>query len=73
MNAVKSKQFVSVDGPFANSDTEWEFPEWTVLITDDDGEEYKCYTCRSYDAAIALGKNISRDRRIELVVDATRA
>ncbi len=76
MNArfVGTTRFVSVDGPYANADEEWEWPEWTVLVTDDDGNEHsKVYICRTLEAAISLGEKMARDRRLELVVDASRA
>ena len=66
---------VFVDGPFPNANrwSDWEeFPEWTVCLMDDDGCEIgTIYRHRSFDAACDLGEKMSRDRRLELVIEAS--
>jgi len=64
---------VVVDGPFATCDR-WgdEIPYWTVSFLDDeDCTVGKVYDCASYDRALALAERISKDRRLELVIDAS--
>jgi hypothetical protein len=47
-----------------------EIDVWTVCAGDDDGDPVgKVYTCRSADAAWRLARNMSRDRRLEIVTN----
>ena len=66
---------VFVDGPFPVLDRDGEEqPEWTVCLMDPDGCEVgTVYRVRSYDRACALGSKMSRDRRLELVIEAAPA
>lgn len=51
-----------------------EFPEWYVFAGDDDGEPTgRSYTCRSFDGAVSLARNMARDRRLPLELDASPA
>jgi len=66
---------VHFDGPYADQDKHGdEFPYWTVSLIDDDGEPVgTVYTVHSYSKADALASKIARDRRVELVCDASPA
>lgn len=65
-----SKWYVVVDGPFPNCDHEEEYPEWVVQVVHDDGNEENPSNFRSYESAMACGKELATKRRIELVVEA---
>lgn len=66
---------VIVDGPYSGGcDENDEYPVWYVAPVDDDGGEAgKHYTCLSYESALRLGQNMARDRRLELILEATKA
>ncbi len=66
--------YVLVDGPMSGGVcrvTGDEFPIWTVTLYTDDDEDIKSYTCQSGEKAFSLGERISRDRKIELVNEAS--
>lgn len=51
-----------------------EYPEWYVFAGDDDGEPVgRSYTCRSFEGAVQLARNMARDRRLPLELDASPA
>lgn len=51
-----------------------EYPEWAVYAGDDDAEPVgKCYTVTSYERGLALARNMARDRRLPLEIEASRA
>jgi len=66
---------VLVDGPYPTVDREGEeIPEWTVCLGDEEGEVIgKVYRCLDLGTAKELGRKMSRDRRLELVDEATPA
>ncbi len=68
--------FVRVAGPYPDFNRDGdEFPYWVVGCTDENGEDvgHKMYTCRTYEAAMNLTDRIARDRRLEIICDASIA
>lgn len=69
-----SPTHVVIDGPHPYFDRHGdEFPYWTVSLATDEDDDLKTYEVRNFDRAWDLARNISRDRRIELVNNATPA
>ena len=67
---------VIVDGPYSggiNELTGDEVPRWVVALCDDSGDEIRTYTIASYEGAMELGRQIAKDRSVELVIEAVRA
>jgi len=51
-----------------------EYPEWYVFAGDDEAEPVgKSYTCRTFEGAVSLARNMARDRRLPLELDASPA
>ena len=75
IGASQAHRYVSVDGPYSDFNRDGdEVPEWTVCIADDDGEPVgRIYRCRSLTTARQLGDRMARDRRMELVDEASPA
>lgn len=67
---------VVVDGPEPDWDDRRgeEYAVWTVAVTDDDGEAVgRVYTVHSHAKAMALGRRMATDRRLEYVNDSSPA
>lgn len=66
---------IIVDGPYPDVDRYGdEIPYWTVCAAGDDGEPTgKIYTCYTHGKALALGRTMAHDRRLELVNDSCAA
>lgn len=71
---MKNKtSYVIFDGPFPNTDYEWEYPEWVVQRLWDDGNEDEPSTFRSFNAARAFAVEMSKKLGVELVIEAMRS
>ena len=70
----ESPTCVFVGGPYPNASrwTDWEeFPEWTVCLMNDLGDEFDpILRYGSYDEACSKGDEMSREMRLELVIEA---
>ena len=66
---------VVCDGPYADVDRFGdEFPYWVVCTADDDGEPTgKLYTCYNLETAKDLARKMAKDRRLDLVMEASAA
>jgi len=66
---------VFFDGPQADQDAEGEeIPVWVVYIGNEDAEPTgKIYRCYSFELAEGLARRMAKDRRLELVQEATTA
>jgi hypothetical protein len=66
---------VICDGPYADVDRDGdEVPTWSVCIGDDEGEPCgTVYRCSTFTGAVKLARDIARDRRLELVMEASPA
>lgn len=63
------------DGPFGRLDRDGdEVPYWPVYLADRGGEAVgKVYECDTFDSAYRLASRMARDRRLDLVNDASAA
>lgn len=65
---------VIADGPYAAQDHEGEeYPEWTVSLNNDDGDEWDVSRHRSREEAIRAGDALAKKHRIEFVCEAGQA
>ena len=66
---------VFFDGPQADHNQDGdEVPVWCVYVGDEEAEPiHRIYWLWSYDLALDLAQRMARDRRLELVHDATTA
>ena len=64
---------VFFDGPEADQNADGdEIPIWHVYVGNEEAEpQHTVYTCFSFDLANQLARNMARDRKLELVQDAT--
>jgi hypothetical protein len=72
MHKASAGTYVHVTGPESGGICDHsgdEYAVWTVAICGPE-DEVKAYTYRSYREAARMGAQISRDREIELVMDA---
>jgi hypothetical protein len=60
-------------GPQPDVDSEGEeIPVWTVYVGNDDGDPVSTvYHCHKFKSAEGLAKRMARDRRLELINEAT--
>lgn len=67
---------IIVDGPYSGGISAHigdEIPEWVVALCDDDGGDIEAHTCATYESAMELGKLLSREMKVELIIEAMRA
>jgi hypothetical protein len=73
MPTQTSSRWVVVDGPFPNAEPGGdEFPEWVIAVTDDDGADDVVGHTRSYEAAVAWGRDVAKAKRLPLEIEADR-
>jgi hypothetical protein len=62
-----------VDGPYPTQGQDGdEIPEWVVLLADDEGDDCGPITrSDSYAAAVECGRELSRQHRLPLEIEAT--
>ena len=75
MPAPARPAYVAVDGPFPSQDprTGDEVPEYSVTLFTAQDRPLRSYHPRGYARACALALDIARDRRLQLVIDASPA
>lgn len=76
-STVPPKQIATAiyfDGPHSDTNRDGdEVPSWTVYAGDGFADPVgKIYHVSAYDSALILAQRMAKDRRLELVVDATR-
>ena len=66
---------VYFDGPQADTNADGdEVPAWCVYVGDEEAEPVnRVYWCWTYELALDLAQRMARDRRLELIHDATTA
>ena len=66
---------VFFDGPQADTNADGdEVPVWCVYVGDEEAEPVnRVYWCWTYELALDLAQRMARDRRLELIHEATTA